>query len=219
MLKTVAVSVTPWRHSSVARPCPSSPFPMCPRSNPRARRLVAADPRHGSARRVIRRASAALVLAVALAASATLAVAPVTAQAAPRLDGTERTVIKLINSYRARHGRARLRASGRLNRAADRHSREMLAHDFFAHASRNGTPATTRVRRSSRARSVGENIAFIGSGQRRMARLVVSMWIDSAKHREVLLHPSFRRIGVGGRAGDLSGNRGNAITADFASRR
>jgi uncharacterized protein YkwD len=159
------------------------------------------------------------VFAIALASSATLAVAPTTAQAAPRLDRTERTVIKLINSYRARHGRARLRASGRLNRAADRHSRAMLAHDFFAHASRNGTAATTRARRSSRARSVGENIAFIGSGQRRMPRLVVSMWIDSAKHREVLLHPSFRRIGVGRRAGDLSGNRGNAITADFASRR
>ena len=128
-------------------------------------------------------------------------------------------MIKLINAYRARHGRARLRASGRLNRAADRHSREMLVHDFFAHASRNGTAATTRVRRSTRARSVGENIAFIGSGQRRMARITVSLWIDSAKHREVLLHPSFRRIGVARRAGNLRGSRGNAITADFASRR
>ena len=160
-----------------------------------------------------------LAFTVVLATSGTLAAAPATADAAARLDRTERTVIKLINAYRAGHGRARLRASGRLNRAADRHSRAMLAHDFFAHASLNGTAATTRVRRSTRARSVGENIAFIGAGQRRMARIVVRMWIDSAKHREVLLHPSFRRIGVARRVGVLSGNRGNTITADFASRR
>ena len=158
-------------------------------------------------------------LAVVLATTATLAAPPTDASAGSRLGPTERRVVKLINRYRASHGRHRLRASGALNGAADRHSREMVAHDFFAHSSRNGTAATTRVRRSSRASSVGENIAFVGAGQPRMARRVVSMWIHSAPHRAVLLNASFRRIGVGRRGGVLGGSRGNAFTADFASRR
>ena len=162
---------------------------------------------------------AALALALALAAAATLTAPPADASASPRLDRTERKIVKLINSYRARNGRARLRAGGRLNRVADRHSRAMLAHDFLSHSSRNGTAAATRVRRSSRARSVGENIAFIGAGQGRVARRVVTMWINSPGHRAVLLDPSYRRIGVGRRAGMLGGSRGSAFTADFASGR
>ena len=162
---------------------------------------------------------ASFILAVALASTATLAGPPSDAAAAPRLDGTERKIIKLINAYRARNDRPRLRATGRLNRVADRHSRSMIVHDFFAHSSRNGTAAATRVRRSSRARSVGENIAFVGSGEARAAQRVVSMWIGSAAHRSVLLNRSFRRIGVGRRGGDLGGRAGDAFTADFASRR
>ena len=161
---------------------------------------------------------ASFALAVALACTATLSAVPADAAASSRLDRTERKIVKLINSYRARHGRARLRASGRLNRVAHGHSREMMVHDFFAHTSRNGTPAATRVRRSSRARSVGENIAFVGSGQRRVAARVVSMWINSPGHRAVLLGHSYRLIGVGRRSGKLGGSVGSAYTADFASR-
>lgn len=162
---------------------------------------------------------ASFALALALASAATLAAPPTNASAGSRMDRTERKIVKLINSYRARHNKSRLRASGALNRAADRHSRAMVAHDFFAHSSRNGMAAATRVRRSSRARSVGENIAFVGAGERRAARRVVDMWIASPPHRAVLLNGSFRRIGVGRRGGDLGGSRGSAFTADFASRR
>jgi uncharacterized protein YkwD len=219
VLKTVAVSVTPWRRTRDVL-CSSSPaFPVRTRtSHPSSHRdahTAAESP--GGAR--AGRLGALLVLALALAGTSTLAARPGEAAASSRLDGTERRIVKLINSYRARNGRPRVQASGRLNRVADRHSRAMLAHDFFAHASRNGTAAATRVRRSSRARSVGENIAFIGAGQRRAAGRVVSMWINSPGHRAVLLNSSYRRIGVGRRAGFLGGNRGAAFTADFASRR
>ena len=218
MFKTVAVSVTPWRRSAASKPCSSAVFPV--RSRPS--HALASGPRRGPASRwgaCTRSLAGSFILALAIAATATLGAPPTDAAAGSRMDRTERSIVKLINSYRARHGRPRLRTSGRLNRAADRHSREMVSHDFFAHPSRNGTAASTRVRRSSRARTVGENIAFIGAGERRAARRVVGMWIDSAPHRAVLLGYSFRRIGVGRRAGDLGGSRGNAFTADFASRR
>lgn len=219
MLKTVAVSVTPWRRSTPVVQSSSASFPVRARSNHSlaSRAASARSPRCGARTRSL---AGSFVLVLALAATATLAAPPTDAAAAgSRMDRTERRIVKLINSYRARHGRPRLRASGRLNRAADRHSREMLAHDFFAHSSRNGTAASTRVRRSSRARTVGENIAFIGAGERRAARRVVGMWIGSPPHRAVLLNSSFRRIGVGRRGGDLGGSRGDAFTADFASRR
>ena len=161
---------------------------------------------------------ASIVLAAALFSS--LSPAPAEAKSGKAgLDRTERKVVKLINAYRARHGRPRVRPSGRLSRVADRHTREMVQHGFFAHSSRNGTGATDRVRRSVGARSVGENIAFVGSGNRRPARRVVRMWIQSAGHRAVLLNPSFRRIGVAQRPGTVNGSAGSAFTADFASRR
>lgn len=160
---------------------------------------------------------ASLVLAVGLLSS--LSPAPAEARSGrAKLDRTERRIVKLINAYRAQHGRPRVRASRPLTRVADRHTREMVQHGFFAHSSRNGTGATARVRRSSGARAVGENIAFISSGPRRPAQRVVRMWINSPGHRAVLLHPSFRRIGVARRYGSVNGSSGSAYTADFASR-
>ena len=217
MLKTVSVSTTPWRRADVARTFPASVFPRPKRSNPargdRAGSTLSSRCEGGRDRSLL----GAFVLALALGCTATVSVVPADAAASSRLDRTERKIVKLVNSYRARHGRARLRPSGSLNRVAHRHSRAMVVHDFFAHSSRNGTPATTRVRRSSRARSVGENIAFVGAGQRRVAWQVVSMWINSPGHRAVLLGHSYRRIGVGGRRGNLRGSHGSAYTADFAS--
>lgn len=154
---------------------------------------------------------------MAVTAAATLGPAPSRAEAGVRLDRTERKVVRLINSYRARHGRARVHASRSLTRAADRHSRDMMAHGFFAHSSANGTAASARVRRVTSAASMGENIAFIPAGYGNPARAVVRMWIRSAGHRQVLLGRSFRRIGVGVRSGRLGGQAGSAFTADFAS--
>lgn len=163
-----------------------------------------------------------VVAALVITATALVGLAhsPAQAQAAnSRLDPTERSVVKLVNRYRARHGRARVHASRRLNRAADRHSRDMVSHGFFAHSSANGLAAVSRVRRASHAGSVGENLAFLGSGERNPASRVVRLWIASAGHRAVLLNPAFRRIGVGRRAGSVGGQSGSAYTADFASRR
>jgi uncharacterized protein YkwD len=162
-----------------------------------------------------------VVVAAIIAVASTIILLAAPAEARPggaRLDASERKVVKLVNRYRARHGRPRLRVSRRLNRVADRHSREMARHNFFAHASRNGTSASTRVRRSTRAAAVGENLAFLSS-RRGAARRVVGMWINSPGHRAVLLNRSFRRIGVGRRTGRLGGSRGSHFTADFASRR
>jgi uncharacterized protein YkwD len=138
----------------------------------------------------------------------------------PRLDRAERGIVRAINRQRAAHGLGAVRASSRLDRAADFHSREMLYGNYFAHPSLNGAPMASRVRRFAHRKSVGETLAMLGGRCRRhMGGRVVSMWMNSGSHRAVLLSSRFKRVGVARRGGRLSGRRACMVTADFASRR
>jgi uncharacterized protein YkwD len=154
-------------------------------------------------------------VAIALCTLSTLlvftAAAPAASAAGPRLDRGERKLVRTINRARARHGLHRLRASAKLSRAADLHSRAMLASETFSHGA-----FFQRVRRFVHYRRLGETLAMT---PRFSARRVVRMWLHSAAHRAVLLSPGFRRIGVGRRKGRLGRMRACLVTADFASRR
>ena len=109
----------------------------------------------------------AVTLATALAAL--LIVAPA-AHAGPRLSAIEREVIQRLNDQRAQRGLQPLRAARGLNRAADRHSKDMLARDFFDHPSSDGTPF---------------DLAFLdppygkGLGERALAGLLAGGWLAS----------------------------------------
>jgi uncharacterized protein YkwD len=153
-----------------------------------------------------------LSLAVLLAA---LIAAPA-ADAAARLQPTERAVIRYVNQFRAQNGLAPLHASAGLNRAAEAHSRDMLRSDFFDHASSDGTPFDRRVRHFAHAGTVGETIAAIGQARGGAAQ-VVRMWIDSPPHCAILLLPRFSRIGVSLLRGTLGASEQTVVTADFAS--
>lgn len=126
-------------------------------------------------------------------------------------------MIQLINRMRAQHGLGPLRSSRHLARAADRHSHDMLRHDFFGHPSSDGTPFYRRVRSYANARSVGEDLAMASGSS--VAPAVVGMWMNSPPHRAVILSSTFGRIGIGQRSGQLGSQRTTVVTADFASRR
>ncbi|MEA2292169.1 MAG: hypothetical protein QOF17_1189 [Solirubrobacteraceae bacterium] len=136
----------------------------------------------------------------------------------PRLDPGERSLIRAINGQRRANGLRKVRAAAGLSRAADFHSKEMLAGDYFAHPSRNGGAFDRRIRRFARGRAVGETLAMMSSC-RGMSGTVIGMWMNSPSHRAIILSPSFRRVGVGRRSGRLGGGRACMVTADFASRR
>ena len=156
-----------------------------------------------------------LILAAAIAAA--LVAAPA-ARAGAGLDGFERRVVAELNDARAAQGLAALRPFRGLNRAADHHSRDMLARDFFDHPSSDGTPFDRRVRRFAKARMVGETLAYM-SRRRGGAEAVVHMWLNSAAHRDIVLAPAFRRVGIARRWGTLGSAENAVVTADFASRR
>jgi uncharacterized protein YkwD len=136
------------------------------------------------------------------------------------LDARERAVVRSINRQRAHHGLRGLHGNAGLARAANFHSWEMLAGDFFAHNSRDGGSFDARIRRFAPHRAVGETIAMLGGRCRGgVAGRVVSMWMTSPGHRAILLSSGFRLVGIGARGGRLGGSTACVVTADFASRR
>ena len=166
------------------------------------------------------RTVARTTLALGCLLAATCAVPAFASANATRLDNRERAIIRGINHQRAQHGLGAVHASGRLSRAADFHSWEMLDANYFAHTSRDGGPFDERVRRYTNKRALGETLAMLGGGcGRGSAHRVVQMWMNSPPHRAILLSGSYRRIGIGKRVGSLGSTKACVVTADFSSKR
>jgi uncharacterized protein YkwD len=142
-----------------------------------------------------------------------------TASATPR----QAAVVRLLNAARAQHGLAPLRRDPRLTRAAARHSRDMVAHRYFAHESRDGARFSKRIAATGfmRARPrwwVGENLAW-GRDRDAAPESVVLAWLRSPAHRRVVLSARYRRVGIGVARGTPDGTAGPGVTytADFGS--
>ncbi|MFJ9820893.1 CAP domain-containing protein [Streptomyces sp. NPDC101151] len=125
--------------------------------------------------------------------------APLTPGAAAR---TAAEVVALTNAERARAGLRPLAADPQLTRAAQAHCADMVARDFYAHTSPDGSQPWDRAAAAgSRRRTIGENIAC---GQRSPAE-VVEGWMNSPGHRANILKPDFTHIGVGYAGGGRAG--------------
>jgi uncharacterized protein YkwD len=105
----------------------------------------------------------------------------------------------LLNEERARHGLAGLRQDGRLQVAAQRHSRDMVDRRFFEHDTPDGIDPQQRMLaagyRSDNAFS-GENIAW-ATGDKASPAAIVDLWMHSPPHREDILRPEFVDVGIG----------------------
>jgi uncharacterized protein YkwD/stress response protein SCP2 len=103
-------------------------------------------------------------------------------------------VVELTNRERSRARLAPLAVDPLLTAAAQAHSADMVARDFYSHTSPEGTQPWDRAAAAgSRRRTIGENIAC---GQRSAAE-VVTGWMNSPGHRANILKPEFTHIGVG----------------------
>jgi uncharacterized protein YkwD len=135
----------------------------------------------------------------------------VSSATAATLSARESALVEHINEVRAEHRLAPLDVDFRLVRAAREHSRAMLRHGIFAH----GDFATRLRTYGVRFPILAENLAW-GTGSYASARWIVGAWLASPGHRANLLHPRFRKIGIGAPVGTFSGYRGAAVvTADF----
>ena len=129
----------------------------------------------------------------------------------------------VLNAKRRAHGLRPLREATKLARAARRHSRDMVAHTYFAHESRSGAGFSARIARTGWTHGrdrwmVGENIAW-GIGARSTPRAIVASWMASPGHRANILQRRFRVIGIGVANGVpvAGGGTGATYTTDFGS--
>lgn len=134
-------------------------------------------------------------------------------------------IICLINEARERRGLTRLRADGRLERAAAGHATDMVRRRYFSHITPGGTTMLERIRRTgylrdARSWAVGETLAW-GRGERAGAAQVVEAWFDSPPHRRILLGAQYREIGLGSHPGVPfdSARTGTTYAAELGTRR
>ncbi|MEV1066230.1 sigma-70 family RNA polymerase sigma factor [Streptomyces sp. NPDC050263] len=111
----------------------------------------------------------------------------------------ESQVIALVNKERATAGCGALTADALLRKAAQGHSDDMAARDFFDHIDPDGVDPGQRVTAAGyRWSTYGENIA---KGQQ-TAESVMTSWMNSEGHRANILNCDFKNIGVGIHDGD-----------------
>jgi uncharacterized protein YkwD len=130
-----------------------------------------------------------------------------------QLSSDSRTLLTAINAARGAAGVEPLRASVALMSAASWQSQVLSHAGIIDHTSPDGS---TLVERLARARwhgsAAGEDLAIAPS-----PASAVAMWLQSPGHRENLLSPTVRTIGVGLARGVWNGRSALYVTADFGS--
>jgi uncharacterized protein YkwD len=109
--------------------------------------------------------------------------------------------ICLVNQQRALAGLAPLGESASLDAAAQTHSDDMVANDYFDHVAPSGSDVLSRVVAAGFATvndvlDLGENIAA-ASGSLATPAATVASWMASPPHRANILDPTFQRTGMG----------------------
>ncbi|MFI9718166.1 sigma-70 family RNA polymerase sigma factor [Streptomyces sp. NPDC052396] len=103
-------------------------------------------------------------------------------------------VIALVNAERGKVGCSPVRNNSQLAAAAQRHSDDMAARNFFDHTNPDGQGPGERITAAGYQWSTyGENIAY---GQATPAS-VMDSWMHSPGHRANILNCSFKDLGVG----------------------
>ena len=137
----------------------------------------------------------------------------------------ERGILAELNGVRAAHGLRPLKLSSALAAAARQHTFEMLDDGHFEHESANGAPFWKRIEQFYPQGighwEVGENLLWWSPSL--TARKAVEFWMGSAGHRENILSPTWREIGIAAvhsstSTGEYGGGAVTLITADFGVR-
>ncbi|MGW0765497.1 sigma-70 family RNA polymerase sigma factor [Streptomyces sp. NPDC002676] len=103
-------------------------------------------------------------------------------------------VVALVNKERAAAGCGPVTENPQLEKAAQAHSDDMAARNFFDHTNPDGADPGQRITAAGyRWSTYGENIA---RGQQ-TAQSVMDAWMHSPGHRANILNCGFKNIGVG----------------------
>lgn len=138
----------------------------------------------------------------------------------------ELPILDEINIVRRRHGLRPLGASVALRRAADEHAVSMARKGYFSHTSADGTQFDARIARHYGCEGftrclVGENLLW--SSPAVSPAEAVRRWMESPRHRRVILTGELRQIGIAAvRAtaapGHFEGLDVTIVVTDFGAR-
>lgn len=148
------------------------------------------------------------------------AVAPTAQELAAVVPADEEPeVVRLLNAERIKAGLWPLATSPILSQIAREHSDDMRRNQYFGHLGSDGRSVAQRAADEGFAKYgwndvfVGENIAA-GYGN---AAAVVAGWLASEGHRENILRPGYREVGVGLRVDPTCAKYCTYWTLDFGS--
>jgi uncharacterized protein YkwD len=117
-----------------------------------------------------------------------------TTRALRNADRVRAEMLAEINTLRRKAGVPPLQMSPALQRAAQAHAQDMIARGYYGHKSPSGTTVRERSREAGYEwRTIGENIAEGQTSERE----VMTSWMNSKGHRENILNPHFRDLGIG----------------------
>jgi uncharacterized protein YkwD len=115
----------------------------------------------------------------------------------PAIEVTRAAILCLHNAQRAKYGLPALVRNPLLELAAQRHSDDMAARDFFSHTTPEGADPQARIATAGYRREwTGENLYF-GTGFEATPVRAMRGWMRSPGHRENVLRPQFLEVGIG----------------------
>jgi uncharacterized protein YkwD len=134
----------------------------------------------------------------------------------------ERTVLCLVNRERTSRGLKSLKSDGKLAKAADKHSSDMVDRRYFDHVSPGGGTMADRIKATgwisgARSYAFAENIAW-GTGRLSSPKSIVEGWMNSAGHRANILNGRYTRLGVGVALGTPRERDGATYTTNFGAK-
>lgn len=123
-------------------------------------------------------------------------------------------VVNITNQKRAANGLAPLTLNSTLSSAAYTKGRDMIDRDYWAHVAPDGTqPWKFFSDFGYRYRYAGENLARDFSS----ASATVDAWMSSPTHKDNILNPKYKEIGIGVVEGDLAGSDTTIVVQFFGS--
>lgn len=124
-------------------------------------------------------------------------------------------VIRITNEKRSAVGLSPLSLNQTLSNAAYTKGRDMIDRDYWAHVAPDGTQPWKFFKDFDYSyRYAGENLARDFSN----ANDVVNAWMNSPTHKENLLNPKYKEIGIGVVEGDLSGSDTTIVVQFFGAK-
>jgi len=127
---------------------------------------------------------------------------------------TPERVLEVTNQKRAENGLAPLTINSKLNEAAQRKAGDMFAFNYWSHVSPSGrSPWSFFQEVGYKYLYAGENLArdFMNSES------VVEAWMNSPTHRDNILNPNYKEIGLSVVNGTLNGVETTLVVQMFGT--